>query len=113
MTREHPRTVAAWMLIAVALVSLAGCASPTERWAVQRDALTATQNTLITAHAANIVGDDVILRADPFVQNARIHLSQAESELPDGGDDFDYYLRYAVKNIGAVSDIITGKMESE
>jgi hypothetical protein len=83
-------TVAA--MVGFAIVTLAACTTPTQRWAVARQGLTTAQESMITLREANVMDDEDILTADPFVQSARKGLALAETQLPDGGTMFEQWI---------------------
>lgn len=90
---------------------LAGCAlTPRQRWVQQREAITTTQDVSIELHKANVISDDAMLTADPFVKAARshnsrayLHLSADESQAVLEMDRADKQLGIAALYLGGVA----------
>ena len=76
-------TVALGIAALILLLTAAGCNAPAAaQWAQQRSALTRTQNSIRTLHQAGVIKDDVLLRADHLVKEARRQLTAAYGKLP-------------------------------
>ena len=103
MNRRH---IALPILI---LLLLAGCKSPTQQWAVQRESLTVATKALTTAAQAGAINDEQIITADVFVKAARRGLEVAEGYLPDGGGAFDSYLSAVDTALIKVAEIYSKK----
>ena len=84
--------VAATLFFMILLLTLAGCQTPSAKWAVARDTLTVATQGATTAAKLGKLSDKQILAADVIIQAARAGLRQAETLLPQGGKAFDSYL---------------------
>ena len=78
------------------LTLLAACsATPTQRWAEARIALTAAQDTIVDLYEANLISDAEMASTEPVIKPARRALEVAESKLPEGGPTFEQLLDMA------------------
>jgi len=104
----NPRRTVALLAITVVLM-LAGCKTPTQQWAAQRETLTTVTSGLTAAARAGALNDEQIITADVFVQAARRGIEVAESYLPNGGSAFDSYLAAVDTAIIKVGEIYQRK----
>jgi len=77
----------------ILLVLVACSSNPTNRWGQARLTLSTTQDTILIAHTAGLVDDQLIVAIDPVVQAARAALDKAAMFLPDGGSGFEAYMQ--------------------
>jgi hypothetical protein len=75
---------------------LAGCGStPTARWASAAESLNIARDTTLELHAAGVVSDATLIKADKVEKVARGALKVAEAQLPEGGEGFEHWLSVA------------------
>ena len=89
------------------LTLLAGCsATPTQRWAEARIALTAAQDAIVDLYDAGLIDDEEMASTEPVIKPARKALEVAESQLPEGGATFEQLLgmaRAAVEELNRIA----------
>jgi hypothetical protein len=78
-----------YLLILAAGLLLCSCATPTQQWAAQREALTGIENTLTPAVTSGKLTPTEIDIADNGVKAWRAALADAEAHLPAGGSVFE------------------------
>lgn len=94
LSRSSSRKPTMKTLLVLSVLLLSGCATnPTSRWAQARSGLTHAQDLVQVARQAGMVSDSEIVRVDIVVQSARTALERAELRLPDGGPEFEEWLR--------------------
>lgn len=99
-------TLALLLSLGVLCLGLGGCAAtPTARWAQARSALTAAEQVLIQQAKAGNISPQHVVAADVLVKGARQALTLAEARLPDGGPQFDDYLRVIDSVLASVAQL--------
>jgi len=83
------RFFAAVLSLALLAAMLVGCQTPTQRYAVQREALTAANHTVADLHEAGVLDDGDLRDVYPWLRVARGAIKSAGQQLPGGGDGFD------------------------
>ena len=70
----------------VLFLFLAGCTTPRGEWAIARESLTQTQNTLVALNSAGFLSDKDFVTCKPFTTAAQQALQTADDELKLSGD---------------------------
>lgn len=82
--------------IIVAAMLAGGCGTtPKQRWAQQREALTAVTNTASELHDQGVIDDSEFRELYSWIRVARGAIKTAREQLPDGGTGFDQALERA------------------
>lgn len=77
------------MIACAFLLALSGCESPSKRWALASEAVSAASTSLVDLHKSGELSDEEFAEAAPFLLSASDELLVAYSYLPLGGDAFD------------------------
>lgn len=102
------------LALLVPLVLLTACATtPTARWVQQREAITTTQDVIVSLHEADIVSDDAVRQVAPWIVTARNQVNMAYTDLPDGGPAFDSRLAQARDLIARIKALIREEQTDE
>jgi len=99
-------------LLALAALALAGCITPEKRWAIAREALTATQDTTVALNKAGVLSDGDYLKAHEFELVARNAIAEARRRLDtEQADEFDYWLGIAEAALDKLAEVKAGASE--
>lgn len=80
------RSIPFALLILAAAAVAVGCSSQRAQWAVARQSLTATQDSLVAANRAHLLADKDLVAIEPFAKAAQGALSQVDAELTQNHD---------------------------
>ena len=98
----------------IPLILLTACATtPTARWVQQREAVTTTQDVIVSLHEAEIVSDDAVRKVAPWIVTARNGVNMAYADLPDGGPAFDSRLAKVRSLLSRIKAVIREEQTDE
>ncbi len=82
--------------LAAMVVFLAGCGStPAARWDSTASGFNAARKVVLDLHANEVIDDATLVRLDKSEKVGRGALDVAYTQLPDGGDQFEDWLKVA------------------
>lgn len=80
----------------VGVTFLAGCGStPKQRWSITQEGFNTTRKVVLDLHANQVIDDPTLVKLDKIEKAGRGALSVAYSQIPDGGDAFEDWLKVA------------------
>lgn len=105
-------TFARTVLALLASIALAACTTNEQRWAVSREALTATQDTTVALNRAGVLSDADYLAAHELELVARNAIAEARRRLDSSkGDEFGYWIGIAEAALDQLAEIKGGASE--
>jgi len=99
-------------LLALSAIALSACVTPEKRWAIAREALTATQDTTVALNKAGVLSDSDYLEAHELELVARNAIAEARRRIDsDKPDEFDYWLGIADAALDKLAELKAGASE--
>lgn len=104
-----PITKSAPLVLLVLMLS--ACATPTERWVAQREAVTTAQTILPQLVAQRVIAEDDLDDLVPLIWTARDLVNVSYAYLPQGGPAFETNLTTAADSLARLRELLRNKQE--